>query len=116
MERPVDKDQINREICERLGICYEHNWIPCPYSYDEFECRECKVVANIPLPSNSDFFSKSGRIELIELMEQRKDWGEFKYYKLQMVNDDLDDFIDDYLLDDTGKLAWVCLEWLGREK
>jgi hypothetical protein len=66
------------------------------------------------------YASPQGRLELLGLMKERKDWAEFfihLQYELFYVSVRNKCFINiDYILDDTGKLARACLEWLRRRQ
>jgi len=44
----------NQRFAELAGICL-HEWVPCAFSYDEWQCRECKQIFSVPLPADPDF-------------------------------------------------------------
>jgi hypothetical protein len=100
-----DKDQINKGLCKELSVKWNTGLCPHCGHY----CSNNTVFCNPPLPL-PDFFSKTGRIDLLELMKKREDWGKFL--------DEIDSYNhwSVYMTDPNGKLARACLDWLRKER
>jgi len=84
--------------------------------YDK--CIDCgKLLRECDRP---DFFTDAGKVRLLREIMKEKDYGYFilfLYSKLPIrtgKHPDFEDFIKDYILDDTGKLVKAFVEW-GRE-
>ena len=104
---------INKELCEKLGIC-------CPdiSDYDDEGicglCGECYEAHNIP-----DYVADP-RLVLRE-MEKRED-GKLFFAKLIYAGNNVeaiddDGLIDrDLILDTTGRLAQIALDWIKEGK
>jgi len=92
------KDNVNRRLCELLGITDYDEWVEKP-----------------------DFFSPPGRIELLRRMENHPN-GKLFFAQLTYAGENVEATDDDgliarsYITDDHGALARVALEFLeGKE-
>jgi hypothetical protein len=106
-------EELNKELCELLGICWHERKIPSCYN----KCQKCGYIAkDINTMDNPDFTSDSGKIALLREMMKRKDsYGFFLYngeVKTSWDGRDLYNISVDYLLDDTGKLAIAARDFL----
>ncbi len=116
---PTDKEQVNKELAERLGIC----WHEAFEGYKDGEvdhslpkCDKCGKTLLTAFSWNPDFFTDP--VKLLRLMRERVDWEDFlKEHTGQttMVIKEIDWFIRDYILEE-GKLAIACRDWIRREK
>jgi hypothetical protein len=113
-------EELNKELCELLGICW-HEEVPT----DPVEYRLCTCGVHIEnlmflqghcKQSNPDFTTDSGKVQLLREMEKRKDsYGFFLYngeVKTSWDGRDLYNISVDYLLDNTGKLAIAARDFL----
>jgi hypothetical protein len=70
--------------------------------------------------SYRDYSSDDGKVQLLRLMMERKDWTSFNVFLGCRVHDSGsvdDNFVDvSYITDTSGKLRDACLEWLRKEK
>ena len=102
----------NKELAELLGICWHE--VSGTYPLDPegtMCCNTCECyVDNINLHSNPDFSTPEGIVSLLGIMHQRGDWDTF-HLKLYWST-----FVDNYILDTTGKLRDKAIEFLKSQK
>ena len=108
----------NRFVAEKLGLCW-HNWDWREVS-QTYRCTKCnKYLMNIPVPTNPDFTLDAGTVQLLRLMEARKDYKEFisslvestyVYRGVLKVHHSI--FIKDYITT-PGALLDAVAEWFG---
>ena len=92
------KDELNKELCGLLGICWHMNIITqCSVGEVRFPCTKCGSVKY-----NPDFTSDAGKIRLLRELKNTKDWY---FYAVKLIN-------EVYLLDETGKLAIAARDFL----
>jgi hypothetical protein len=117
-----EKEVLNRKLHEALGHCY-HEWKRVTVDpKSSYQCQKCWV--EIKEPYNPDYVSDP-RLVLRE-MQKREGFSCFlSFLMFGSENDCLEDEliyaeatlqIVDLILDDTGKLAQLALDWLEREK
>jgi hypothetical protein len=121
----MTRDEINRSIAEKLGICWHK-----PLSQEDrlikngkSRCYICKEWFEVKwneeglyFPSNPNFFTAAGKIQLLREMRKREDWLKFlrhiggcRHYRM----DGLNDFIPiAYITDYTGLLARAAEEFM----
>ena len=109
--------RLNRELCKKLGICW-HEWVG---RSSGMECTKCggRVAYHTSLPPNPDFTTDAGKVQLLREMEKREDWEEFQGSMCVGVLDNRVwswGFPADLILDETGKLAQLALDWLKEGK
>jgi len=101
-----------------LGICWHVPRKEIFIKNDKMECGKCCQWLKIrPAKDeyqltggyefvNPDFTTPSGIVQLLGIMRERKDWKEF-YLKLYWST-----FVDNYILDTTGKLRDAAINFL----
>ncbi len=104
----TDRKEIeaaNREVAEWLGLCWWEYRME-GYGLYHWKCVFCGRRETLKLHDNPDFTTKSGRVELLELMMKRKDFGHF----IVGIGTFTFDFMN-YLLDNSGKLLLAVRDW-----
>ncbi|MFA5037910.1 MAG: hypothetical protein WC479_12135 [Candidatus Izemoplasmatales bacterium] len=96
------KDDVNKRLCELLGMCW-HEQI----DNQTLQCKHCGAPMLFPWQQNQDFVSPSGRIDLLKRMRER---GDFQYFTQYAFPDKAS--LWDLILDNTGALSQVALEFL----
>ena len=108
------KDELNKELCGLLGICWHVPRKEIFIKNDKMECGKCCQWLRIrPARDeneltggyefvNSDFTSDAGKIRLLRELKNTKDWY---FYAVKLIN-------EVYLLDETGKLAIAARDFL----
>jgi hypothetical protein len=129
----MTSQEINKRFANLAGICW-HEIVFDPLGKAEFPyCKHCKKE-DIPwhwdysdghcerIADRNPDFCGDPRLVLREMMK-REDWLKFMYYMHNQVlekhdgYDPLAYYTNDYLLDTTGLLALVGIEWMeGKEK
>ena len=115
---PTEKDALNREICEKLGICW-HEWDTPTLQGQMFTCELCGEWSEKPY--HPDFAADPGKIQLLREMVKREDFPLFMARLMYMGDSvegiDWDHNIDiDYILDTTGLLALAARDFMRKEK
>ena len=121
------KDDVNKRLCELLGLTW-HEW-----TETKIETDECYSIGNCTCgdkeeqqrpkwqwlsrcyTKNPDFFSPSGRIDLLRRMKERRNYDNFINVIGQTYNmPDCEEFLieDRFIIDDNGVLARAALEFL----
>jgi hypothetical protein len=105
----------NKELCELFGLC----WHPGGVWYDgkQYICEKCKQGVD-ENATNIDFTSSDGKIELLRLMKEMDNWGEFLLDNgaISKYGRHLDCIQIDLITDTTGLLAQAAVEFLRRGK
>ena len=122
-----EKDTLNREICEKLRICWHEpkSGYDRLIKNDKMECVKCggwfKVhPLDLRFIDNPDYTSDPGKIQLLREMQKREDFPLFMARLMYMGDNieaiDWDNNIDvDLILDITGKLAKEAIEFMRKE-
>ena len=63
------KDDVNKRLCELLGICWHEQ-----VDVSTLECKHCGKSMLFPWEQNPDF---SNPIEVLKVMKSRSDWFDF---------------------------------------
>lgn len=117
-----ENEVLNRKLHEALGHCY-HEWKRVTVDIESlYQCQ--KGWVEFRKPTTPDYVADP-RLVLRE-MRGREDFSYFlSFLMFGSEHDCLEDEliyaeatlqIVDFILDETGKLAQLALEWLGREK
>jgi hypothetical protein len=105
----------NRELAELLDLC----WHPGGVWYDgkQYICEKCKQSVD-ENATNIDFTSSDGKIELLRLMKEMDNWGEFLLDNgaISKHGRHLDCIQIDLITNTTGLLAQAAVEFLRRGK
>ena len=111
---------MNKELHELLGHCWhETEWVPG----QGLRCKKCKIWAvHSPDPhyeiqdrlSPGPDYAADPRLVLRE-MEKREDWKNFTTYLMNRI-DFTYPLFENYILDTTGKLRDLAIEWLKEGK
>ena len=102
----------NKRFHTLAGLCL-HEWIPCPYTSSEWQCKECKQFFEAPLPSMPDY--KADPREVLKVMREREDYRAFLRAKIDGLGftDQWDkNILIDLILDTTGKLRDAAIKWM----
>jgi hypothetical protein len=71
----MTRDEVNRRICEKLGICWHEAVI-----YDGCSCGFSTLTfltAHLETHPNPDFFSDAGKVQLLREMGKLENWQDF---------------------------------------
>ena len=103
----------NRELAERLGICWHE------VATVGWHCSKCHAPMSIPISaSNPDFTSPAGIVLLLNKMKEREDFkSDFIHVVGTFMKNDWSDngaIPIDLITDTTGKLAQEALDWLRK--
>jgi len=111
---------LNRKIHEALGLKWGHDYHVLE-AYDDSvvytaQCLKCRdtrdsdlIVEEAACPADPDYTSDAGKVQLLREMGKRKDWEDFDR-SITGHNSALAYIL---ILDTTGKLAQLALDWLG---
>lgn len=118
----MTNDQKNKEMCQLLGIPW-HAPRPNPQGkIGENRCmcgkmyittKELRFHVSQREDENPNFIIDP--VSLLKELKKREDWEAFIYFKHDGY-DPLKYCFEDYLLDQTGKLLDLALEWMRKEK
>ncbi len=120
----MTRDEINRLIAEKLGLLDKHRIVKVNQYVTKCLCGKMEtengyslhhhIKAQIP-----DFFSDSGKVQLLREMRKREDWKEFAFSLYDRCETGSFRFVvEQLILDDeqeTGLLAMAAEEWLEKE-
>jgi hypothetical protein len=99
-----------KHVCGKLGICWHER-----SAEDMYRCAKCGQIDGL---TNPTFRDPAGIWQLLRAMRERKDWLEFLTYTGFFPQDGHEDgsWIEEYILDDTGKLLDAVEEWFRKEE
>ena len=114
----------NQELCRLLGLPW-HEHVSQKFM-DDLNYSTCSCGNSFPSivslynhlkHKNPDYTSDAGKVQLLREMRKRKDWVMFigKICSTYRIGREYVLYIlDDYILNTTGKLGDVVIEWLRR--
>ena len=102
------KDELNKQLCGLLGICWHH------FMEKEYRCTHCDAP---DYEKNPDFTSEAGRVQLLKLMMKIKNYENFgDLWFLFACWDDKENKVyavpTKYLTNDNGAFARAAREFL----
>lgn len=115
-------DDLNRRLHEALGKCWHRGFTTTyrtPDTLADFKCYNCGLTQEIreygeEYNPNPDYCADPRLV--IEVMMEREDWLEFAaHYLIVDVHSQEDGIQIDLIMDKTGKLAKLAIEWLGKK-
>ena len=96
------KDELNKELCGLLGICWHH------FMEKEYRCTHCDAP---DYEKNPDFTSEAGRVQLLKLMADRDDYDDFIGFINRWHWIDTEEAFY-FMLDDNGAFAMAARDFL----
>jgi len=103
----MTSQEINKRFAKLAGICWHESNYPEGVTGYQFVCLKCKQLYN----HNPDFCADPR--EVLKVLEDKFMLSQFLY---SFSWDSPYFFMQDYILDTTGKAALAAIEWMEKQE